>query len=69
LTEGTFEWKQNLIEINNTILELLNTYPQLAQYLTRGEYGQLAIKDEGWDLIQNQATQKANTAAQGQMMV
>jgi Sec-independent protein translocase protein TatA len=51
LTYGTREWKKALVEVNNQVLELLQTYPMLAKYLTRGEDGQLAVKDEGWDAL------------------
>ena len=54
LTYGTNEWKQALIEANQQVLELLQTYPELAKYLTRGEDGQLAIKDEGWNVMLDQ---------------
>jgi Ni,Fe-hydrogenase III component G len=39
LTYGTKEWKQALIEANQQVLELLQTYPELTKYLTRGEDG------------------------------
>ena len=51
LTYGTQEWKQALIEANQQVLELLRTYPELAQYLSKGKYGQLTISDKGWDDI------------------
>lgn len=54
LTYGTNEWKQALIEVNQQVLKLLQTYPELAKYLTRGEDGQLAIKDDGWDVMLDQ---------------
>ena len=57
LTYGTNEWKQALVEANQQVLELLQTYPQLAQYLTRGEDGQLAMSDEGWDAMIDQQKQ------------
>ena len=51
LVEGTNEWKQALLEANSQVLELLATYPELAQYISRGEFGQLTISDEGWDMV------------------
>jgi hypothetical protein len=33
------EWKQALMESNAEVLSLVNTYPELAKYLTKGEYG------------------------------
>ena len=65
LTRGTEEWKQALMETNQQVLELLNTYPQLAQYIGRGEDGQLTIDDEGWDKViedQQRAVNNANAA-------
>ena len=49
LTEGTNDWKMALIEANQQVLSLLSTYPVLAQYLGRGEDGQLIIQAGGWD--------------------
>ena len=64
LTRGTEEWKQALMETNQQVLELLNTYPQLAQYIGRGEDGQLTIDDEGWDkVIEDQQRAVSNTNA------
>ena len=51
LTEGTQAWKEKLVEVNQQVLELINKYPELAQYLTTGEYGQLDISPEGWDTV------------------
>ena len=48
LTYGTQEWKQALIEANEQVLKLLQTYPKLAQFLERGQYGQLTVSNEGW---------------------
>ena len=58
LTQGTNEWKAALAEANQQVLQLLETYPQLAQFIERGEYGQLEITPDGWknitDLTSNQ---------------
>lgn len=65
LTEGTQEWKQALIEANSQVLELLSTYPQLAQFISQGGSGQLTISEEGFDeLIQKQqdSLQRAQAA-------
>lgn len=59
LTEGTNEWKQALFEANQEVMELISTYPLLAQYVSRGASGQLTISTEGWDtqisILQQQA--------------
>lgn len=47
LTKNTQEWKQALLEVNQQVLEMLETYPELAKYIERGEYGQLTITEEG----------------------
>jgi uncharacterized protein (UPF0333 family) len=39
LTYGTKEWKEALHEVNQQVLELIQTYPELAKYLNRGEDG------------------------------
>lgn len=62
LTVGTSEWKKALIDSNQQILELINKYPELSYHITKGEYGQLDIKDEGWDKLL-EAQQKRYTAA------
>ena len=61
LTYGTREWKEALLAANNQVLTLLNTYPELANYIERGEQGQLTIKSEGFDkLLEWQAAGVAN---------
>ena len=64
LTYGTQEWKQALIEANEQVLKLLQTYPELAQFLERGQYDQLIVSDEGWESMIEQQ-QKAVLNAQG----
>lgn len=50
LTEGTQEWKEAVIELNNQVLELLDKYPQLAQYIDSSK-GYLDITQAGQDEI------------------
>ena len=58
LAKGSTEWKEQLVEINTKVMDLIAKYPELARYFTRGESGALEIKDEGWDvLLQNQQQQ------------
>ena len=52
LTKGTLEWKQALADSNAQVLKLLDTYPELAKYLTRGEHGELELTEEGWKVAQ-----------------
>ena len=53
LTQGTQEWKQALLEANNAVLELLQTYPKLAQYISN-QNGRLTISEEGQQAILEQ---------------
>jgi len=64
LTYGTQEWKEALIEANQQVLTLLQTYPELMKYLGKGEYGQLTISEEGWQAAID-AQQKIVTRSQG----
>lgn len=73
LTRGTAAWKEQLIAVNQQVLSLISTYPGLAAHLERGEDGQLAISDEGFDaLIKDQedrivANQTAQLGARQQL--
>ena len=46
LTQGTEAWENKLIEVNNKVLELINNFPELAQYLTIGADGELTIPED-----------------------
>lgn len=62
LITGTKEWKEELIKVNDQVIQLLNTYPELAKYLTRNEDGSLSLKPEGWTEVEEKAQQQANAA-------
>lgn len=65
LTKGTDKWKQALIEANAQVLQLLSTYPQLAEFISRGENGQLVISEAGFEKLindQQNALQRAQAA-------
>ena len=47
LVEGTQEFQEALIAANQEVLNLLETYPQLARYLTTNKYGGLDITEQG----------------------
>ena len=66
-TMGSNEWKQQLVQINQTVLDLMEKYPELAKYVTRGENGELQITEEGWTHMQNESTQRMYTATMGSM--
>lgn len=57
LTKGTDEWRKALVDSNSKVLELLDTYPQLAKYITTTEDGLMEISTAGWDEIVEQQTQ------------
>ena len=49
LTIGTIEWKKKLVEVNQEVLNLLDKYPQLAQYVTQSATGEFEISKSGYD--------------------
>jgi uncharacterized protein YoxC len=51
LTEGTTAWKEAVAELNAKVLELIATYPQLAQFLRVAENGTMTIDSAGWDKV------------------
>ena len=55
LVKGTNEWRQALVDSNAKVLELIETYPELAQYINRDENGLLTVTSEGWaEIIEKQ---------------
>lgn len=61
-TQGTKEWAEQLTEVNNTVLDLLSTYPELAQYVERNEKtGALEISAEGRKKLEEQGEQEVLT--------
>ena len=51
LTKGTTEWKEAIQEANQQVIELLENYPALANYVTTNEDGLLEISEDGQDAI------------------
>lgn len=51
LTEGTEEWEQKVLEANTQIIELLNNYKQLYQYMSVGDNGLISVDEEGWETV------------------
>lgn len=68
LTEGTYEWKQALAETNKEVLELISTYPELAQYMERGSSGQLTISEEGWQQAEKKS-EEGTVSAENSVLV
>lgn len=54
LIKGTEEWRRKLVETNDQVLELLQNYPILSDYIGRGEDGQLIITEAGWSALEEQ---------------
>lgn len=65
LVKGSQAWNEALIANNEKVLELIDTYPILLEYLSTGLNGELIIGNEGWEkLIDSQkATISSATAA------
>lgn len=63
LKTGTAEWTEAVIELNNQVLELLKTYPQLAEYINNNN-GILTIDAEGYEKV---AKEMATSAAAAQV--
>ena len=68
LTYGTIEWKNALIEANQQVLDLINKYPELAQYVETVENGRLTIPDEPLeDFYNKQLENQQNLAFASQL--
>lgn len=63
LKTGTAEWTEAVVELNNQVLELLKTYPQLAEYINNNN-GILTIDAEGYEKV---AKEMATSAAAAQV--
>lgn len=50
LTKGTTEWSQEVIKLNSQVLELMDNYEGLAQYVSNQD-GVLTISDAGLDYL------------------
>lgn len=62
LHKGTREWKDAIVEANEQVLQLLETYPELAQYVENIE-GRLTLSDEGQNVALDLANQKMVVAS------
>ena len=58
LEHGTDEWNKKMRESNMQVLDLLEKYPELQEYVERGAEGQLIIDDKGWEAAENAALEK-----------
>jgi hypothetical protein len=55
------EWNKKLLETNQLVMELLNTYPELASYIS-SENGLLKIDDTGFEVVKNKLEREQNLA-------
>lgn len=67
-TIGTQEWRDAMSELNEQVIALLETYPELRQYLQTGEHGELTISQEGLDSVRQTQNQRANAALMSSTM-
>lgn len=68
LVYGTQAWTEALLKVNEQVLDLITLYPQLMQYVTQGEYGQLEIRAEGIEELLGQQLEGVQNALQGQLI-
>ena len=61
LVIGTDEWRDAIAEANAQIMELVQTYPELAKYLS-SEGGRLTISEEGLEAVEQVKRQETNSA-------
>lgn len=66
LTEGTRAWKEQTMAVNAQVLELLDKYPKLAQYI-KNVNGVLEIDAGGMDVILNDLIEKEQKLAAAQL--
>ena len=57
LTEGTEEWFNAIQAANEQVMQLLETYPELAQYVTNTG-GRLTISKEGFEAVKQEYAQR-----------
>lgn len=62
MEKGTNDWKEALIQVNDTVLQLIDNYPKLAAYVS-SQNGQLSISAEGFDAVLQEQQQKVAEAA------
>lgn len=67
MTEGTKEWKEAVREANLQVLDLMNNYPELAQYI-KNTNGRLTIDEAGLDAVLESQYEKVAKAQALQSM-
>ena len=66
LAKGTDEWKDAVVKLNQQVLNLMQTYPELSKYI-KSEDGVLTISQEGTEYLLNKQLKDAQTAQTAQM--
>lgn len=56
LTQGTAEWRQQLVQVNEQVLGLIEKYPELQ--IETGDLGQLTISEESYQALLKQQEQQ-----------
>lgn len=62
LTSGTEQWYNKINELNDKVLQLLQKFPELAEYITTTEDGLLQISDDGLEEVKNTYRQRTYVA-------
>lgn len=52
MVEGTEEWRDAVADVNAQVLELMSTYPELAQYVA-SKNGVLSISEDGLQIVED----------------
>lgn len=68
LKVGTDEWNDALVKTNETVIGLLEKYPELAKYISRDKNGALTISSEGFDKIKEQQLKELNQIESNSLM-
>ena len=61
LIPGTAEWSDKLAEANQQVLELLQSFPTLVDYIEKVN-GRLIITDEGWEAVTEEQKKNSQSA-------
>lgn len=67
MTKGTEEWKNAIQEANMQVIDLIDKYPELAQYVSDVN-GQLKISEEGQEAVLQSQKEEMNLANRGRMV-
>ena len=63
LTVGTEEWREAIEDVNTQLLELIDKYPELINFVGRNaKTGMLELSEEGFDYLEKASTDRLNAA-------